>query len=267
MTRSFLPPSAPTVAPGAFGYNRGVVRQNYAFLPPEGILQSRLPAFERTVVHFQTAPAMGAKFAQALLVIDSGGGTRKVLCNELQHFFYILSGTVEFTLDGAGPTLLAAGGYAYLPPRTGFSLRNEAAETARVLWLKRPYAPIEDFAVPKPIISHVDAVEAINHGGNVGRSWKHLLPRDDLRFDMEINILGFAPGAHFPAVETHIMEHGLYMLKGQGIYLLDNQWHETWQDDFIWMGPFLPHLFYPTGWSDSAYLLYKDVNRDVDFAA
>ncbi len=80
-----------------------------------------------------------------------------------------------------------------------------------------------------------------------------------------MNILSFAPGAHFPDVETHINEHGLVMLEGQGMYLLDQDWHEVWQGDFIWMGPYCPQLFYPTGWTPSAYLLYKDVNRDVRF--
>ena len=55
------------------------------------------------------------------------------------------------------------------------------------------------------------------------------------------------------------------MLSGQGMYLLGRTWHEVWKDDFIWMGPYCPQQFYPTGWEDSAYLLYKDVNRDVRF--
>jgi (S)-ureidoglycine aminohydrolase len=45
---------------------------------------------------------------------------------------------------------------------------------------------------------------------------------------------------------------------------LGRTWHEVWKDDFIWMGPYCPQQFYPTGWGDAAYLLYKDVNRDVD---
>jgi (S)-ureidoglycine aminohydrolase len=28
------------------------------------------------------------------------------------------------------------------------------------------------------------------------------------------------------------------------------------------MAPFCPQFFYATGWDKSAYLLYKDVNRD-----
>ena len=82
---------------------------------------------------------------------------------------------------------------------------------------------------------------------------------------MNVNILGFLPGNYFPYVETHIMEHGLYMLEGQGLYLLGGDWHEVQPDDFIWMGPYCPQHFYCTGWSEAAYLLYKDVNRDVRF--
>ncbi|WP_345791348.1 hypothetical protein [Agrobacterium pusense] len=131
--------------------------------------------------------------------------------------------------------------------------------------MKRPYVPAEDFDAPPVIVSHIDKVEQINHTGNAGRGWKHLLPVDDMRFDMEMNILSFAPGNYFPAVETHIMEHGLYMLRGQGLYLLENDWHEIWADDFVWMGSYVPQQFYPTGWDGAAYLLYKDVNRDVAF--
>ena len=30
------------------------------------------------------------------------------------------------------------------------------------------------------------------------------------------------------------------------------------------LGPFVPQQFYCTGWGGAAYLLYKDVNRDVE---
>ena len=78
-----------------------------------------------------------------------------------------------------------------------------------------------------------------------------------------MNLMYFDPGTCFPAVETHIMEHGLYMLEGQGLYYLDGEWHEVWAGDFIWMGSFCPQQFYPTGYGKTVYLLYKDVNRDV----
>ncbi len=37
---------------------------------------------------------------------------------------------------------------------------------------------------------------------------------------------------------------------------------EVQKDDFIYMAPYCPQFFYATGWEKSAYLLYKDVNRD-----
>ncbi|HET7034230.1 MAG TPA: hypothetical protein VFI42_00965 [Thermomicrobiaceae bacterium] len=55
------------------------------------------------------------------------------------------------------------------------------------------------------------------------------------------------------------------MLEGQGIYLLAGDWHEVEPTGFIWMAPYCPQDFFCTGWGEAAYLLYKDVNRDVRF--
>lgn len=255
------PPSQ--VTPGAFAYGRGVVRRNYAVMPPEGILPSCLPAFEKTMVHFQAAPALGARFAQALLVIEPDGGTVAPVDDGLERFLYVLSGPVDLTVGGDAWEMTDEG-YAYLPAGRPFTLRTRPGTPARVLELKRPYIAI-DLPAPDPLVSNRSAVEPVNHTGTQGRSWQHLLPLGDMRFDMEMNILSFAPGLYFPDIETHIMEHGLYMLEGHGLYLLENEWHEVWQGDFIWMGPYCPQQFYALGWETSAYLLYKDVNRDVVF--
>jgi (S)-ureidoglycine aminohydrolase len=79
---------------------------------------------------------------------------------------------------------------------------------------------------------------------------------------MGINLQVFDPGSYFSFVESHVMEHGLYMLYGQGIYWLNKDYMEVQKDDFIYMAPYCPQFFYSTGWNKSAYLLYKDVNRD-----
>ena len=250
--------------PGAIGHGRAVVKPNYAFMPPEGILSSRLPDYEQSVVHFQAAPALGAEFAQALLAIAPGGGTRGMILAKPQHFFFVIEGTVVIRLDGGEPQELTAGGFAYLPQGTRFSLRNESPGPARVERLTKPYESI-GLPPPDPIVSHRDKVPATNLTGAEGRNWKLLLGAGDFRFDMEINILSFQPGAYFPDVETHIMEHGLVMLEGQGLYYLAGDWHEIWAGDFIWMGPYCPQQFYPTGFGEAAYLLYKNVNRDISF--
>ncbi|WP_419900323.1 (S)-ureidoglycine aminohydrolase [Roseomonas sp. USHLN139] len=257
-----LPPGR--MLPGAVGLNRGVVRPNYAFLPPEGVLKSRLPNYEKTAARFLAAPALGARFAQFILEIEPGGGSlRPVAEAGIQHFYYVLSGEVSLSVGDLGPKTVDVGGFLYAPPGLPLTLRNAGAAPARVLGLRKRYQALEGVAPPGPILSHTGEVPRTNHTGLEGRGFQHLLPFGDLAFDFEMNLMWFGPGTFFPAVETHIMEHGLYMLQGQGLYLLGTEWHEIWQDDFIWMGAFCPQQFYPTGPDEAAYLLYKDMNRDV----
>lgn len=259
-----LPQIAGRPAVGAIGHNRGVVAPNYAFMPPEGVLVSRLPHLEKTIVRILAAPVLGAAFAQYVLEIEPGGGTRAPFAEDgIQHFYYGLSGEAAFAIDGQAATAFRQGSFAYLPPGTSFSLRNDGAEPVRVLALRKRYEPAPGLAVPEPILSHQDAVPVTNHTGMEGRGFQFLLPYGDLRFDFEMNLMWFKPGTCFPDVETHVMEHGLYMLEGQGLYFLGQDWHEIWARDFIWMGGYCPQQFYPTGFDDACYLLYKNVNRDV----
>jgi (S)-ureidoglycine aminohydrolase len=251
------------LAPGIASRSRAIVTAQYALMPAEGILASALPGFRGTTVRVQTAPPMGARFAQMLLEIAAGGGTTTTRDDGLEHVFFVLSGTLEFTLD-ASAHLLTSGGYVYVPVGHTYGLRNASAAECRVIWIKRPFEPI-DLPVPEPIVGNrADLPRNAPH--TPGRYWQYLLPTDDLAFDMNVNILGFAPGTYFPYVETHVMEHGLYMLEGQGVYLLAGDWHEVEPTDFIWMAPFCPQDFFCTGWGEAAYLLYKDVNRDVRFS-
>ncbi len=251
-----------TLPPNIFAHNRGVVTPQYAVMPPEGILTSRLPGFEKTVVRFQTSPEMGAHFAQAALEIESGGGTTAARNDGLEHFFYLVSGAVSISIDGQSHHLTPHG-YAYVPAGHTYDIRSDSDEESRLLWIKRPYAAI-DLPTPDALIGHRDNVERSRHD-TVGRYWQYLLPIDDIAFDMQMNILGFEPGVYFPYVETHIMEHGLYMLEGQMLYQLAGDLHEVQAHDFIWMNHYCPQFCFCTGWEEAAYLLYKDVNRDVTF--
>ena len=46
---------------------------------------------------------------------------------------------------------------------------------------------------------------------------RSLLP--GVKADFRMNVLAYRPGAALPQVEIHVMEHGLLMLSGGGIYL------------------------------------------------
>ena len=86
----------------------------------------------------------------------------------------------------------------------------------------------------------------------------------DLAYDMHVNIVTFEPGAVIPFAETHEMEHGLYVLEGKAVYRLNGDWVEVQEGDFISMRAFCPQACYAGGPGRFRYLLYKDVNRQVE---
>ncbi len=86
---------------------------------------------------------------------------------------------------------------------------------------------------------------------------------DDLAHDMHVNIVTFQPGGSIPFAETHVMEHGLFVLEGKGVYRLNGDWVEVEAGDFMWLRAFCPQACYAGGPGPFRYLLYKDVNRQV----
>ncbi len=84
---------------------------------------------------------------------------------------------------------------------------------------------------------------------------------DDTRHDMHVNIVTFLPGGVIPFEETHVMEHGLYVLQGKAVYRLNRDWVEVEAGDFMWLRAYCPQACYAAGPGPFRYLLYKDVNR------
>ena len=80
--------------------------------------------------------------------------------------------------------------------------------------------------------------------------------------DMAINLFTYDPGGHLPQVEIHVMEHGLVMLEGSGVYRLADDWFPVGRGDVIWMAPYCPQWFVAMGKTPARYLYYKDVQRD-----
>lgn len=239
--------------------SRVVVHRRYAILPPEGVPESVLPGWDTTSARILAAPAMGAAFVQYLLELGAGGGGDHQLAERVEAFFYVLDG--EATLArGSRTHTLAAGGYAYLVPGSAFTLR--AARGARLLWLKKTYVPLAGHA-PGEVIGKESTVQGEPFMGKPELLLKKLLP-DGLGYDMAMNIFTFQPGSSLPLTETHVMEHGLYLFEGQGVYYLGREWYEVRSGDFIWMGPYCPQSFYATGGAPARYIYYKDVNRDVE---
>lgn len=252
--------------------SRAVVARNYAILPPEGIPAGPIPGWSGADARILCAPAMGARFSMILFDVPAGHGGGQSLPAGEQGFLFVVSGRVALTMSGTA-TDLGPGGYAYLPPATEFSLEAQDG-IARVLWTRKRYEALGDER-PRVVIGDETKMAgetwAMGSGNPLlpgtaeiveGAILKMLLP-DEMIYDMAMNIFTFQPGRGLPVTETHVMEHGLLFLQGQGVYLLGDTWYEVREGDFIWMGPYVPQSFYATGRTPSRYLYYKNVHRDI----
>ena len=232
---------------------------SYMLFPRANRVEHHLPGLNAVLAQVLATPQLGAKFVEHELLVDPNGGTNGQRDEDLEQFFYVLEGEIDFGIAYQKPQKLVKGNFGWLPPHCAYQFSNKSEERSRVIWIRRNYVEVSGIAIPAPIIAHESEVPAEPTDTYMEQ---HLTPYEQLGFDMGINLQVFEPGIYFSFVEAHVMEHGLYMLEGRGIYWLNHDFMETQKDDFIYMAPYCPQFYYPTGWEKSAYLLYKDVNRD-----
>jgi (S)-ureidoglycine aminohydrolase len=204
------------------------------------------------IVH--AGPAMGAQFTQYTAEFASGGELGET---PAQRFIFVLEGQLKLEVDNCQSDL-GTRGYAYLPE--GKPHRVVAAKTSRAAIIEKAYQPLASLEVPRVIISSEDAVSPHPLGDDPSLQVKCLLP-DTMSFDFAVNTMVYQPGAALNMVEMHVMEHGLLMLDGGGIYRLGDSWYPVTAGDFIWMGPWCPQWFGAIGKVPAKYLNYKDWNR------
>jgi (S)-ureidoglycine aminohydrolase len=236
------------------GQTRSSRQRNHALLTPDTFVRAPLPGMKGCTAVVHASPAMGAAFTQYTAEFESGG---ELGAPDAQRFLYVIEGAVTLHIDGKRDELIARG-YAYVPE--GVPHRVLAQKTSRVAVIEKPYQAINAVASPHPIVSTEDAVAAHALNDDPDLQVKCLLP-DDIAFDFAVNTMTYQPGAALSMVEMHIMEHGLIMLEGGGIYRLGDSWYPVTAGDFIWMGPWCAQWFGAIGKVPAKYLIYKDWNR------
>ncbi len=200
------------------------------------------------IVHI--GPARGAQFTEYTAIFEPGGTLGPA---SGQRLVYVIEG--ELTVDTA---VLAKGGYTYQPPGSTASI--ESISHARAIIIEKAYQPLPGIETPAAFAGQESAVESKPLDGDEALEVRTLLPAD-AAFDMAVNTMTFQPGASLSMVEIHVMEHGLVMLEGGGIYRLGDHWYSVQEGDFIWMAPYCPQWFGALGKVPAKYLIYKDWNR------
>jgi len=204
------------------------------------------------IVHI--GPALGAAFTEYTAEFEPKGELGNTAA---QRFIYVMDGAVALEAKGERHEL-GARGYAYLPE--GFSHRVVAKEKSRVAVVEKQYERNAKIEPPHLLVSNENAISAHALDGDSDLQVKCLLP-DEPQFDFAVNTMVYQPGAALNIMEMHVMEHGLIMLEGGGIYRLGDSWYPVQAGDFIWMGPWCPQWFGAIGKVPAKYLIYKNWNR------
>lgn len=244
--------------------SRSVVKKGeYALLTPEGTVNNVIPGFDLCDTTILASPKMGATFVDYLVDVKQGGAVKNFGGDGVETFAYVMAGEITATVDEKSSTL-ASGGYIYCPPSKQLELKNGSAATANLFLYKRRYTPAPGYAEPPVVVNNVSNLEAIAYEGMDNLKFYNFLPSvTDLSFDMNFHILSFEQGASHGYIETHVQEHGAYIISGRGMYNLGNEWMPVQKGDYIFMGAYTHQAAYSVG-KDApfAYIYSKDCNRD-----
>lgn len=249
--------------------DRAIVKEAYTVIP-KGVLRdivtSNLPGFTKTRSWIIARPIAGfaTTFSQLIVEIQPGGGAERPEPEAgVEGVVFVTAGELTVTISGEAH-VLAEGGYAYLAAGESWSLSNDASVPAGFHWVRKAYEAVDGITPPASFVTRDQDVEPREMPETNG-AWAttRFVDPDDLSHDMHVNIVTFQPGGSIPFAETHVMEHGLFVLEGKAVYRLNDDWVEVEAGDFMWLRAFCPQACYAGGPGPFRYLLYKDVNRQV----
>jgi (S)-ureidoglycine aminohydrolase len=240
---------------------------SYAVLPAgtqRDIVTSMLPGWlgHRAWILARPMTGFAETFAQYAVELRPGGGSNTPEPDPLaQAAIFMAKGTARLVI-GAETHVLTPGTFAYLPAGAPWEIWNAGEEICGFHWIRKRYSEGIDVSIPAPFVVHERDVPRSGMPG-AEDSWatQRFFDPMDLGYDFHVTIVNFEPGGRIPFAETHVMEHGLYVLQGSARYLLNTDWVEVGPGDFMWLRGFCPQACIATGDQTFRYLLYKDVNR------
>lgn len=235
----------------------------YAVIPKDGLVNNVIPGIENCRVSIVASPKMGAGFVQYVIHGGAGAKTTQTFGTQsnVETFLFCASGKCEAVVAGQKYDI-SDGGYVYAPAGVGIDFAGTSEGPVELLLYKQIYIPTE-FGQPRVYAGNINQIEYRIYDDMENVYIKDLLPTE-IGFDMNMHILAFEPGGCHSFVETHVQEHGAYVLSGEGMYLLDEEWMPVKKDDFLWMGAYVAQAAYGVGRELFSYIYSKDCNRDVE---
>ena len=246
---------------------RAVFTEAYAVIPAgvmRDIVTSALPGWRDTRAWVLARPMTGFSetFAHLLMEVAPHGGSEAPEPDPgAEAVLFVAEGEGWLRLNG-GEHALGPGSYAYIPPGLPWQFHNGTDHPVRFHWIRKLWEPAAGVSPPAAFVTAEQDIPPVPMPDTAGRwATTRFVDPADLGHDMHVNIVTLAPGASIPFEETHVMEHGLYVLEGKAVYRLNRDWVEVGPGDFMWLRAFCPQACYAGGPGPFRYLLYKDVNR------
>jgi len=267
MTHSYYTPKGGLPDQNQRLYDPARFTSSYAIIPATSmtdIVTSYLPLWQNTRAWILARPLSGfaETFAQLIVELAPGGGSPQPEPDpQGEGVIFVVSGTLTIGIKDT-THVLKPGGFAFLAPGEDWAVSNQSEQTATFHWIRKRYEPVHGIETP-PTFFTSDDETAPQSMPDTHDKWAttRFFEQGDLRYDMHVHIVTFQPGGLIPFAETHVMEHGLYVLQGHARYLLNTDWHEVGPGDFMWLRAFCPQACEAQGSTPFRYLLYKDVNR------
>ena len=249
--------------------DRAVFTEAYAVIPKgcmRDIVTSFLPFWEGTRLWVLSRPLSGfaETFSQYIMEVQPGGGSDRPELDPLaQGVLFVVEGGFTLTIEGEAHAL-EEGSYAYLPAGARWTVQNGTKAVTRFHWIRKSYEAVDGLDHPEAfVVNERDVAPTVMPDTDGKWATTRFVDPGDMRHDMHVTIVTFQPGAVIPFCETHVMEHGLYVLEGKAVYRLNSDWVEVEAGDYMWLRAFCPQACYAGGPGPFRYLLYKDVNRHM----
>lgn len=236
------------------GSTRGSLKPDHLLQTPDTFVRTPLPGASGVEFVVHTGPQLGAAFTQ-LTAEFSGSGVLGP--TSAQRFIFVVQGELILEI-GSATHRLGKDGFAYLPQGTEHLVRADSTARAAIIEKTYLHAPCGEH--PQIVIGSERDQGNVSLMGDPALRVRALMP-DGPAYDFAVNTMTYDPGAALSMVEIHVMEHGLLMLEGGGIYRLSDSWYPVEVGDFIWMAPYCPQWFGALGKGPAKYLIYKDWRR------
>ena len=236
------------------GLTRSSLKADHLLQTPDTFVRTPLPGADGVEFIVHAAPQLGAGFTQMTAEFAAGGTLGPA---PAQRFIYVLEGELQLQTERGRSR--ARGARVCVSARRRCAHRPCVAK-ARAAVIEKPYESIDGGPDPEITVGNESTITDVPLMGDPALRVRSLMP-DGPAYDFAVNTMTYDPGAALSMVEIHVMEHGLLMLEGGGIYRLGDGWYPVEAGDFIWMAPYCPQWFGAIGKKPAKYLIYKDWRR------